>query len=1023
MRLDALVAWYQKKIGTYDKQQWEKTIEQKILAGISHLPLKNTKLKTELIDVDLVRGSTFPKAKSKLSILTVLYLAALRILLLPVYARWWVQQTSPGVFLLLLMLYLLQMLNLAIYSYCSRPVPNGQEGERKVATDAAVDHIVTISDFLIPLALSLLLSVIHSQIVATASNSNGSSLLSCGKLSQKCFSHGSTASATPGAASTGTSMSTPGGIGGTLSKKQREQRIRRKRRVRAHSETTQSASVAGRVPAEERDRKKAFASVGGSKSATSSPARTAPKKGACSTSSSTSSDAVERHELNVEPPDLSDRLAKDSVVRAEDRAPNIHRSVQGSPKLTPIGLTITTTNSSSDHSPPNGRRAGDDHARSDTMFLLPAGLRRRNVNWDPTVPERTRPTTSLLEPVVDDDGFESLNGKSSGGEDSVVANGAFLQDHNRRYRKVPFANDWHTNGPTLGGELKEHQSDSDTDTLKNSTTNNNNTSTTTTIPELDGLLDPQRKAGREVADVAQKDTQGAAEGKACREAVPRQRHTKDTSKQQRCAPTDGANLSGTDEKLGTSCCSDETDEENEYDLHSPSPPHMHLLHSSPPLHRHQPPVRASAGPSSPSPHHLLYLHRHPAVVVQPAVVHHSVHSLHHTHHFHHSPSVLTEGEECSYSSELNHSDTQNEHSDDDYELEDVPTLILNPACGASDRVSCTIWEAREAKKAEMSVLDISSAIIERVEAMPESCDYVYIGVVLSVFLSLVPAFCRLCEATVDSTNSTEVNFLDMPVILFEKASFSLLAVLRFAFGETTWERFVLVLGFLLRLVLTFLVFFLLAVAERTFKQRFLYAKLFSHLTSSRRAQKSGIPHFRLNKVRNIKTWLCVRSYLKRRGPQNSVDVIVSAAFIITLLLLAFLSVEWLKDSVHLHSQFNLEALAWSCAFGTFLLRFMTLGTKINKKYKSVSVLITEQINLYVQIEQKPNKKDELMISNNVLKLAADLLKELESPFKISGLSANPYLYTTVKVVILSALSGVLSEMLGFKLKLHKIKIK
>lgn len=56
-----------------------------------------------------------------------------------------------------------------------------------------------------------------------------------------------------------------------------------------------------------------------------------------------------------------------------------------------------------------------------------------------------------------------------------------------------------------------------------------------------------------------------------------------------------------------------------------------------------------------------------------------------------------------------------------------------------------------------------------------------------------------------------------------------------------------------------------------------------------------------------------------------------------------------QDSVHLHSQFNLEALVWSCAFGTFLLRFMTLGTKINKKYKSVSVLITEQINLYVQV--------------------------------------------------------------------------
>lgn len=47
---------YQKKIGTYDKQQWEKTVEQRILNGFTNVPLKNTKLRTEFIDVDLVRG-------------------------------------------------------------------------------------------------------------------------------------------------------------------------------------------------------------------------------------------------------------------------------------------------------------------------------------------------------------------------------------------------------------------------------------------------------------------------------------------------------------------------------------------------------------------------------------------------------------------------------------------------------------------------------------------------------------------------------------------------------------------------------------------------------------------------------------------------------------------------------------------------------------------------------------------------------------------------------------------------------
>lgn len=45
-------------------------------------------------------------------------------------------------------------------------------------------------------------------------------------------------------------------------------------------------------------------------------------------------------------------------------------------------------------------------------------------------------------------------------------------------------------------------------------------------------------------------------------------------------------------------------------------------------------------------------------------------------------------------------------------------------------------------------------------------------------------------------------------------------------------------------------------------QRLLYAKHFCYLTSFRRAKKYELPHFRLNKVRNIKTWLSLRSYLK-----------------------------------------------------------------------------------------------------------------------------------------------------------------
>ena len=86
-----------------------------------------------------------------------------------------------------------------------------------------------------------------------------------------------------------------------------------------------------------------------------------------------------------------------------------------------------------------------------------------------------------------------------------------------------------------------------------------------------------------------------------------------------------------------------------------------------------------------------------------------------------------------------------------------------------------------------------------------------------------------------------------------------------------------------RLILTISFFFLLSVAERAFKRRFLTAKLFSHITSTRRSMKSKIPHFRLYKVRNIKAWLCVRAFLRRRGPQRSIDCIVSSASMLMLL--------------------------------------------------------------------------------------------------------------------------------------------
>ncbi|OTF77309.1 hypothetical protein BLA29_002505 [Euroglyphus maynei] len=353
------------------------------------------------------------------------------------------------------------------------------------------------------------------------------------------------------------------------------------------------------------------------------------------------------------------------------------------------------------------------------------------------------------------------------------------------------------------------------------------------------------------------------------------------------------------------------------------------------------------------------------------------------------------------------------------------------------KVSCSLWQHNVCQKYDLSVVDISSSIIRKVETVEHSNEYIYLGILFSITVSLIPSFYRLQYSTKEGPSIAQIlnSSVAQPVASAAATDILHLSDLyglwnffldeAFYFNRNTRVRFVIITSMIERFVLSLLFFFLLCVTERTFKQRFLYSKYFSHITRRDRAKRSQIPHFRLHKVRNLKVWLSVRSYLRRYGPHRSVDTICSTTFIISICLLTCISLQILKDSNESCTTRLIcwEMIFWSLAMGIYIMRLMILGSRINQKYRSnLSVLITEQINLYLQLERKPHKKDALMLANQVLKLAVDLLKELESPYKISGFSANPYLYNITKVVVLSAFSAVLTEMLGFKLKLYKIKL-
>ncbi|KAM7054331.1 protein PHTF1 isoform 3-T3 [Molossus nigricans] len=333
---------------------------------------------------------------------------------------------------------------------------------------------------------------------------------------------------------------------------------------------------------------------------------------------------------------------------------------------------------------------------------------------------------------------------------------------------------------------------------------------------------------------------------------------------------------------------------------------------------------------------------------------------------------------------------------------------LQNSSPASDRVSAIIWEGSECKKLDMSVLEISGVIMSRVNAHQQGVGYQMLGNVVTVGLALFPFLHRLFR----------VKSLD------QLKSISAEEILTLFCGAPPVTPVIIlsIINFFERLCLTWMFFFMMCVAERTYKQRFLFAKLFSHITSARKARKYEIPHFRLKKVENIKIWLSLRSFLKRRGPQRSVDVVVSSVFLLTLSIAFICCAQVLQGhKTFLNDAYNWEFLIWETALLLFLLRLASLGSETNKKYSNVSILLTEQINLYLKMEKKPTKKEQLTLVNNVLKLSTKLLKELDTPFRLYGLTMNPLIYNITRVVILSAVSGVISDLLGFNIRLWKIK--
>ena len=155
-------------------------------------------------------------------------------------------------------------------------------------------------------------------------------------------------------------------------------------------------------------------------------------------------------------------------------------------------------------------------------------------------------------------------------------------------------------------------------------------------------------------------------------------------------------------------------------------------------------------------------------------------------------------------------------------------------------VSCVVWQQNECQKVDLTVLDISSSIIRKVGKAKHSNEYFYLALVFALILALIPGIFRLqssgttANSTIDQSSSLVFGPVNEPPkdsTSSSSASENLLNFQNIPFPEITvivesmiapsssWLiRHLVIVAIIQRFCLNLCFFFLLCVAERTYKE-------------------------------------------------------------------------------------------------------------------------------------------------------------------------------------------------------------
>lgn len=226
--------------------------------------------------------------------------------------------------------------------------------------------------------------------------------------------------------------------------------------------------------------------------------------------------------------------------------------------------------------------------------------------------------------------------------------------------------------------------------------------------------------------------------------------------------------------------------------------------------------------------------------------------------------------------------------------------------GGNETVGCRIWhKSNVCQKVKLTAFEIASHISNLVEENNSKTStlinfWLILVLIYNFLFSIFSVWSRIYIFRQNLDFLTIFGEWKWPVydaFPVGLESLSYLMDMHQANNFQKYQKFIYLFNtVILKFTITTIYSFMLCIALTAYNSRLKFSKYFSKLTSARKAQRTFLPHFRLWKTKNIKIWLTLRSYLRKRGPQRSIDVIVSHCFMLTVGLLIPICVVLLNDN-------------------------------------------------------------------------------------------------------------------------------